>query len=109
MEAHPVPGLSTGLKLAIVLLMGIINLGLSSPLYFLLMEVFDVATGGFINLNGIFTAILSWLLVSLMACILAVIFKRKLKGYYKTVLGSQVACFLLPFFLALLLLLISSF
>lgn len=109
METHPVPGMSIWLKLAIVLLMGIINLALSSPLYFLLIEVFDVATGGFINLNGIFVAILSWLLVSLAVCMLAVIFKRKLKGYYKTILGSQVAYFLLPFFLTLLLLLFSSF
>lgn len=98
--------ISTWLKTVVIGLCIHINVILSLLLYEPIMELFDINTHGFMNLSGVNTLAVIWLVIALIALILAKALKELLGGYYNTVRTSQIVFLCLPFLIILLFLFI---
>lgn len=80
----------------------LINLIFSLLLYEPVMLLFDVNTDGFINLNGIFTLAIIWLVIAAIVFGIAKAIKEKLGSFYKTIRITQIVLFVLPFLILFL-------
>ncbi len=74
------------------------NMGLTALLYGPVLELFDVNTSGFINLNGIFAAGIIWSTVCLITWVVVGQTKEQLGNYYRTLRISLMVFALLPLF-----------
>lgn len=79
-----------------------INVIFSLLLYEPIMEIFDINTGGFINLNGLFTLAIIWLLITVIVFAIAKAVKEKLGSYYKIIRITQMVLFVVPFLIVFL-------
>lgn len=100
-KARPV---SLALKVIVVGLCFHINVIFSLLLYEPIMEVFDISIDGFMNLNGILTLAIIWLILASVVFAIAKAAKEQLGSYYKTIRNTQMALIMLPFLIVLLLL-----
>lgn len=98
-KARPV---SLALKVIVVGLCFHSNVIFSLLLYEPIMEVFDVSIDGFMNLNGILTLAIIWLVISAILFAIAEAVKEQLGSYYRMIRNTQIVFFVLPFLIALL-------
>lgn len=96
-------------KILTILLCVHINWIGSFLLYEGVMELFDIDTDGFMNLNGLLTLVLSWMAVAIMLLILSSYAKELLGSLYRTVRATQLVFASLPIILLIILLFALSF
>jgi len=84
------------------------NMGLTTLLYQPILELFDINTSGFINLNGIFTACIIWSILCLLFWVIVGKAKEQLGRYYRTLRTSLMIFALLPLFLCFLFLFLAG-
>lgn len=80
-----------------------INYCLSVLLYWGIMELFDVDTSGFINLNSLLVAVAYWEIIALLGAVFSSVFKRTLQPYGMMIVNIQAVFFILPLFLLMIL------
>ena len=79
-----------------------INVIFSLLLYEPIMKVFNINTDGFMNLNGLFTLAIIWLLITVIVFAIAKAVKEKLGSYYKIIRITQMVLFVVPFLIVFL-------
>lgn len=90
------------LKVFVIGLCFHINLIFSLLLYEPIMQLMDISTDGFMNLNGILTLAIIWLILIGIGLATAKAVKEKLGFYYKTIRNTQIVLFVLPFLIVFL-------
>lgn len=98
-KAKPV---SWVLKVIVIGLCFHINLIFSLLLYEPIMQLLDIGTDGFMNLNGILTIAIIWLIIIGIGFATAMAVKEKLGFYYRTIRNTQIVLFILPFLIVFL-------
>lgn len=89
-------------KTLIVILCIHINAIGSVILYEPVMDLFQISTNGFINLNGLITFAIIWMILSIVILILSYYTKNRLGTLYNTIIRTQFVFLVLPIFLLLL-------
>lgn len=77
-------------------------------LYDPVMDVFNIDTAGFMNLNGVLTATVIWMLIAIILLVTASFLKERLGAIYKTVRTTQKVFLLLPIILFIVFLFAAS-
>ena len=89
-------------KTLIVILCIHINAIGSVILYEPVMDLFQISTNGFINLNGLITFAIIWMIISIVILILSYYTKNRLATLYNTIIRTQFVFLVLPIFLLML-------
>lgn len=89
-------------KIIAIVICLFINIIISRLLYELIMELFKISTDGFMNLNGIYTIAVIWVVITATLFVIAKTIKERLGTYYKTIRITQIILFVLPFLIVLL-------
>ena len=89
-------------KTLIVILCIHINAIGSVILYEPVMDLFQISTNGFINLNGLITFAIIWMILSIVILILSYYTKNRLATLYNTIIRTQFVFLVLPIFLLML-------
>lgn len=89
-------------KTLIVILCIHINAIGSLILYEPVMDLFQISTNGFINLNGLITFAIIWMIISIVILILSYYTKNRLATLYNTIIRTQFVFLVLPIFLLML-------
>ena len=95
-------------KIIAILICFYINWLGSFLLYDPVMEVLNIDTAGFMNLNGVLTATVIWMLNAIILLVTASFLKERLGAIYKTVRTTQKVFLLLPIILFIVFLLAAS-
>ena len=95
-------------KIIAILICFYINWLGSFLLYDPVMEVFNIDTAGFMNLNGVLTATVIWMLIAIILLVTASFLKERLGAIYKTVRTTQKVFLLLPIILFIVFLFAAS-
>lgn len=88
-----------GNKIIACILCLFINWIVSFLLYEPVMEVFEISTDGFMNLNGLITATVIWMLIAITILMISYYAKEPLGYLYRTVRTVQLVFLLLPIIL----------
>lgn len=83
-------------------------IGLTWLLYHPVLELFNISTDGFMNLNGIFAAGIIWTIVCLFSWVAISKSREQAGSYYKTLLISLIVLALLPLLLCFLFLFLAG-
>jgi len=86
-----------------------INGILSFLLYEPVMEVFDISTDGFMNMNGFVTATVIWMVIALIVLVVTSYAKELLGSLYGTVRTTQKVFLFLPVILLIVFFVAASF
>jgi len=78
-------------------------------LYEPVMEAFDISTDGFMNMNGLVTAIVIWMLIAVSMLVISSYAKELLGPLYRTVRTTQKVLLFLPIILLILFFIVISF
>ena len=78
-------------------------------LYEPVMEVFDIDTDGFMNLNGLVTAVVIWMVIAIIVLVVTFYGKELLGSLYSTVRTTQKVFLFLPIIFLILFFLVVSF
>lgn len=89
-------------KTLIVILCIHINAIGSVILYEPVMDLFQISTNGFINLNGLITFAIIWMIITIVILILSYYTKNRLATLYNTIIRTQFVFLVLPIFLLML-------
>ena len=89
-------------KTLIVILCIHINAIGSVILYEPVMDLFQISTNGFMNLNGLITFSIIWMILSIVILVISYYTKNRLGTLYNTIKRTQFVFFILPIFLLLL-------
>lgn len=89
-------------KTLIVILCIHINAIGSLILYEPMMNLFQISTNGFMNLNGLITITIIWMILSIVILVISYYTKNRLGTLYDTIKRTQFVFFILPIFLLLL-------
>ncbi len=89
-------------KILVVILFFHINAIGSLILYEPMMNLFQISTNGFINLNGLITFAIIWMIISIVILILSYYTKNRLATLYNTIIRTQFVFLVLPIFLLML-------
>lgn len=95
-------------KIIAILICFYINWLGSFLLYDPVMDVFNIDTAGFMNLNGVLTATVIWMLIAIILLVTASFLKERLGAIYKTVRTTQKVFLLLPIILFIVFLFAAS-
>lgn len=85
-----------------------INGILSFLLYEPVMEVFDISTDGFMNMNGLVTAAVIWMAIAIIALVVTSYAKELLGDLHGTVRATQKVFLFLPIILLILFFFVAS-
>ena len=88
-----------GNKIIACILCFFINWIGSFLLYNPVMKLFDISTDGFMNLNGLITATVIWMLIAIVMLVISYYAKEALGSVYSTVRTVQLVFLLLPIIL----------
>lgn len=94
--------------LACILCFHINGIG-SYLLYEPVMEVFDISTDGFMNMNGLVTAAVIWMAIAIIVLMVTSYAKELLGSLYSTVRTTQKVFLFLPVIFLILFFLVASF
>src|SRR5690625_667766 len=89
-------------KIIDVILFFNINAIGSLILYDPMMNLFQISTNGFMNLNGLITFSIIWMILSIVILVISYYTKNRLGTLYNTIKRTQFVFFILPIFLLLL-------
>jgi len=89
-------------KILVVILFFHINAIGSLILYEPMMNLFQISTNGFMNLNGLITFSIIWMILSIVILVISYYTKNRLGTLYNTIKRTQFVFFILPIFLLLL-------
>lgn len=89
-------------KTLIVILFFHINAIGSLILYEPMMNLFQISTNGFMNLNGLITLAIIWMILSIVILIVSYYTKNRLGTLYNTIKRTQIVFLILPTFLLML-------
>lgn len=78
-------------------------------LYEPVMEIFDISTDGFMNMNGLVTAMMIWMLIAVIALVISSYAKERLGSLYTTIRTTQKVFLFLPIILLILFFIVISF
>lgn len=78
-------------------------------LYEPVMEVFDISTDGFMNMNGLVTAAVIWMGIAIIVLVVASYAKELLGSLYSTVRTTQKVFLFLPIILLIVFFFVVSF
>lgn len=78
-------------------------------LYEPVMEAFDISTNGFMNMNGLATVAVIWMLIAIIALVVSSYAKELLGPLYSTIRTTQKVFLFLPVFLLIIFLIVASF
>lgn len=73
------------------------------------MEVFDIDTDGFMNMNGLVTATVIWMVIAIIMLVILSYSKELLADLYRTVLITQKVFLILPIVVLVMFLFAASF
>lgn len=86
-----------------------VNGMLSILLYHPVMYVFDISTDGFMNLNGVITEMVIWMVIAIIMLVILSYSKERIADLYKTVQITQMVFFVLPIIILIVFFLAASF
>ena len=89
-------------KILVVILCIHINAIGSVILYEPVMDLFQISTNGFMNLNGLITFAIIWMILSIVILIISYYTKNRLGTLYNTIKRTQFVFLILPIFLLML-------
>lgn len=89
-------------KILVVILFFHINAIGSLILYEPMMNLFQISTNGFMNLNGLITFSIIWMILSIVILVISYYTKNRLGTLYNTIKRTQFVFFILLIFLLLL-------
>mgnify|MGYP001435481899 FL=1 len=89
-------------KILVVILFFHINAIGSLILYEPMMNLFQISTNGFMNLNGLITLAIIWMILSIVILIVSYYTKNRLGTLYNTIKRTQIVFLILPTFLLML-------
>ena len=89
-------------KILVVILFFHINAIGSLILYEPMMNLFQISTNGFMNLNGLITFSIIWMILSIVILVISYYTKNRLGTLYNTIKRTQFVFFILPILLLLL-------
>lgn len=89
-------------KILVVILFIHINAIGSVILYEPVMDLFQISTNGFMNLNGLITLAIIWMILSIVILIVSYYTKNRLGTLYNTIKRTQIVFLILPTFLLML-------
>ncbi len=72
------------------------NLCATGLFYEPLMDLFDIQTDGFMNMNGVWTGLSIWIMLASIMLYLAIHLKEQLVPYYRTIRITQIIFIILP-------------
>ncbi|MBD1427925.1 hypothetical protein [Sphingobacterium arenae] len=78
-------------------------------LYEPVMEVFDISTDGFMNMNGLITATVIWMVIAIIVLVVTSYTQELLGPLYRTVRTTQMVFLFLPIILLVLFFFVVSF
>ncbi|SEH95750.1 hypothetical protein SAMN02927937_02377 [Paenimyroides aquimaris] len=78
-------------------------------LYEPVMEVFDINTDGFMNMNGLVTAAVMWIVIAITVLIVSSYVKELLGSLYSTIRTTQKVFLFLPIILLIVFFFVVSF
>jgi|SRR5690625_4491229 len=78
-------------------------------LYETVMEAFDISTDGFMNMNGLFTAMATWMGVAVILLIISSYIKEFLGSLYRTIRVTQLVFLSIPIILLMIFLFVVGF
>lgn len=89
-------------KILVVILCFHINAIGSVILYEPVMDLFQISTNGFMNLNGLITFSIIWMILSIVILVISYYTKNRLGTLYNTIKRTQFVFLILPIFLLML-------
>ncbi len=89
-------------KILVVILFFHINAIGSLILYEPMMNLFQISTNGFMNLNGLITFSIIWMILSIVILVISYYTKNRLGTLYNTIKRTQIVFLILPTFLLML-------
>lgn len=89
-------------KILVVILCIHINAIGSVILYEPVMDLFQISTNGFMNLNGLITFAIIWMILSIVILVISYYTKNRLGTLYNTIKRTQFVFLILPIFLLML-------
>ena len=78
-------------------------------LYEPVMEVFDISTDGFMNMNGLITATIIWMVIAIIVLVVTSYTQELLGPLYRTVRTTQMVFLFLPIILLIVFFFMVSF
>lgn len=78
-------------------------------LYEPVMEAFDISTDGFMNMNGLVTVVVIWMLIAIIVLVVSSYAKELLGPLYSPIRITQKVFLFLPVFLLIIFLIVVSF
>lgn len=78
-------------------------------LYGAVMEAFDISTDGFMNMNGLFTAAVTWMGIAVILLVISSYIKELLDPLYRTIRVTQLVFLFMPIILLMIFLFVVGF